>query len=235
MKKKFCFEVGGLESKIYNYSLVNYQIAIKTKSGLLELKLDFMTMSVQKLLNITQRLPINSQRTDSRPSNPLGIRRSHWTAQKHTTGRPFTIRLSTLHHIASLKTHERSCGKKPTPYTGCARVALERLRKQQHQETLECVKIGDKPLKNVFGFKYLGSEIQADGDSWQAVKVRMGMAQSVFGKLHEMWNSQDLKMVKKLYLYRAGVVSICTHAFETWHFSDKIRQGCNPTLVLGEK
>ena len=62
------------------------------------------------------------------------------------------------------------------PYTECARVALERLRKQQHQETLECVKIGDKPLKNVFGFNYLGSEVQADGDSWQAVKVRMGMA-----------------------------------------------------------
>ena len=126
--------------------------------------------------------------------------------------------------VTYLKIHERSCGKKPTPYTGCARVALERLRKQQHQETLECVKIGDKPLKNVFGFNYLGSDTQADGGSWQAAKVRVGVAQSVFGKLHELWSSQDLKLVKKLYLYRAGVVSICTHAFETWHLSDKVRR-----------
>jgi len=62
---------------------------------------------------------------------------------------------------AGLKTHMRLCKKKPTRHMGCAKAALERLRIQQHQDTLECVKVGQTSLKNVFDFKYLGSIFSA--------------------------------------------------------------------------
>ena len=50
------------------------------------------------------------------------------------------------------------------------------------------------------------------------------MAQSGyrFGRLTEVWAS-DLPLAAKLNLYSAGVVSVLSHAHETWHLDSKLR------------
>ena len=62
----------------------------------------------------------------------------------------------------------------------------------------------------------------ADGDTAQAVKVRMGQASQVFGKLHGMWTSSFLPLESKLKLYATGSVSVLTHAHETWILDAKV-------------
>ena len=82
--------------------------------------------------------------------------------------------------------------------------------------------LGEDALENVFGFEYLGSEVQADGDCEHAVEVRMAQAGYRFGRLTEVWAS-DLPLAAKLNLYSAGVVSVLTHAHESWTLSVKLR------------
>ena len=74
----------------------------------------------------------------------------------------------------------------------------------------------------MFGCVYLGSEIQADGDCEYVVEVRMAQVGYRFGRLTEVWAS-GLPLEAKLNLYSAGVVSVQTHAHETWHLGSKLR------------
>ena len=47
---------------------------------------------------------------------------------------------------------------------------------EQHQGTLEKVKIGDEEIDNVYGFVYLGADVPADGNPEIPVKHRCNVA-----------------------------------------------------------
>ena len=77
-------------------------------------------------------------------------------------------------------------------------------------------------LENVLCFTYLGSNLEADGDCEQDVKIKMAMAKSTFCKLMEIWKATDLSLKQKLRLYSAAVISIFSFGFQTWEMPQKL-------------
>jgi len=87
---------------------------------------------------------------------------------------------------------------------------------------MEKVKLRGEELQNVFSFCYLGVELSADGDSLHAVEARLAAAGLCFGKLHEIWRAKILNLNLRLRLYIAAVVSVGTHGFESWNFTEAV-------------
>ena len=125
------------------------------------------------------------------------------------------------HHTKSPANHGCKC--KPASRTGTlAEKAVMRLKRKELQKQFGQVIFQGEPLENVLHFLYLGSEFEADGDTMQAVKVRMAIAKQQFGKFTSIWMAQEISMVQKLKLFSAGVVSVLTHGHESWTMHPKI-------------
>ena len=82
--------------------------------------------------------------------------------------------------------------------------------------------MGGTKLENVLCFTYLGSSFEADGDCEQDVKIRMAIAKSAFGKLMEIWKTEERSLKQKLRLYSAAVISVVSFGFETWEMPQKL-------------
>ncbi len=98
----------------------------------------------------------------------------------------------------------------------------QRLVKVEKSRDMEKVKLRGEELQNVFSFCYLGVELSADGDSLHAVEARLAAAGLCFGKLHEIWRAKILNLNLRLRLYIAAVVSVGTHGFESWNFTEAV-------------
>jgi hypothetical protein len=100
-------------------------------------------------------------------------------------------------------------GSKAERAVGNARQALI-------QEAAGTVMMGDRRLKMVFNFGYLGFRFQADGDRRPALEQRMAIAKARFGALHEIWRDRKLSTSAKVRIYACAVVSVLTYGSEIW-------------------
>ena len=96
-----------------------------------------------------------------------------------------------------------------------------RLRRKEAQKDLGHVIVKGTKLENVLGYTYLGSEVEADGNTKRAIQVRLAIAMKQFGDFMNIWKAEVIPLHQKLLLYSAGVVSRLIHGHETWRLDDK--------------
>ena len=65
-------------------------------------------------------------------------------------------------------------------------------------------------------FCYLGSYISHNGNCEKEVKVRIGRASSVFGKMKKVWANKHINLQTKLRLYEALILSTLLYSAELW-------------------
>ena len=90
----------------------------------------------------------------------------------------------------------------------------------------QAVQAGGKSVEKVNEFCYLGSVIAKDGSCDRDIKIRLGKANSAFGRLNSIWRNKRLNYNKymmmmmnyriKIWLYEALVMSILLYGAETW-------------------
>ena len=71
-------------------------------------------------------------------------------------------------------------------------------------------------MEEVSEFCYLGSVIAKDGSCDRDIKIRLGKANSAFGRLNSIWRNKRLNCRIKIRLYEALVMSILLYGAETW-------------------
>jgi hypothetical protein len=101
--------------------------------------------------------------------------------------------------------------------------AVATARQVAVQDAAGVVMMGQKRLKMVFNFGYLGFRFQADGDRVPALEQRMAIARSRFAELHEIWRSKKLPTSQKLRIYACAVVSVLAYGNEVWLLTEKIK------------
>ena len=74
----------------------------------------------------------------------------------------------------------------------------------------------DGEVVQVEDFCYLGSMISSP---LQDLRLRRGMAWSVFWKLETVWHSQSLNLETKLRLFDSLVLSVMLYGAESWPIS----------------
>jgi len=105
-----------------------------------------------------------------------------------------------------------------------AEKAVAKARQAVVQESAGIVMMGEKRLKNVFNFKYLGFYFQADGDRLPALLQRMAIARTRFGELHLAWKSKKMPTSMKLRLFACAVVSVLTYGNEIWKLDETVKK-----------
>ena len=119
--------------------------------------------------------------------------------------------------------HTRGCERAVASRSGTrAEKAVAKAKQVALQAEAGAVRMGEKTLKNVFNFGYLGFRFQADGDRMPALEQRMAIARTRFGELHEIWRSTKLPASAKLRIYACAVVSVLTYGNEIWCFDEKV-------------
>ena len=84
------------------------------------------------------------------------------------------------------------------------------------QEAAGVVMMGAKRLLNVWRFKYLGFNFQADGERRPALEQRLAIARTRFAELHECWRCKKMSVSLKVRTYACAVVSVLTYGNEIW-------------------
>ena len=125
-----------------------------------------------------------------------------------------------------LKTHKNTASRCKWKEAGRAGTRAERaVRRNRAAEQLSkdgFVCVGEEELETVFGFKYLGSEYAADGDARHPVEARMQLAATAYRRLGKLWSSKTVSIQLKLRIYKATVIAVLTHGFESWNLHPKI-------------
>jgi hypothetical protein len=78
------------------------------------------------------------------------------------------------------------------------------------------VQAGGKAIEEVEEFCYLGSVIAKDGSCDKDIKTRLGKANSIFGRLNNIWRNKRLNYKIKIRLYEALVMTTLLYGAETW-------------------
>ena len=116
------------------------------------------------------------------------------------------------------------CDSKPASQSDTlAEKAAIRAKRKDKQKERDKVSYGSVDVQAVLSFSYLGTNLQADGDMSYDVKVRMAMAKTRFGKMHEVWADKQLSLKVKLRLYESAVWSILMHGCIVWRLDAKTK------------
>ena len=78
------------------------------------------------------------------------------------------------------------------------------------------MQVEGKPVEEVSEFCYLGSVIAEDGSCAKGIRIRLGKANSTFGRLLNIWKNKGLATKIKIRLYEALVMSTLLYGAETW-------------------
>jgi len=65
-------------------------------------------------------------------------------------------------------------------------------------------------------FCYLDSYISQNGNCEKDVKVRIGKASAIFGKMKKVWRNKHINLLTKLRLYEALILSTLLYGAEVW-------------------
>ena len=76
--------------------------------------------------------------------------------------------------------------------------------------------LGGKEVQKVERFKYLGSMIADDGNSEQAIRIRLAMGRSVVGQLAEVWKGNEIGRGLKVKLMKTLVWTVAMYGSESW-------------------
>ena len=162
--------------------------------------------------------------TDTMPEDPnpeLGEKHGHCFRCVHCCKFFKTASALKTHHTKGPE-QPGGCKCKPASRSGTlAEAALMRLRRKEAQKDLGHVIVKGTKLENVLGYTYLGSEVEADGNTKRAIQVRLAIAMKQFGDFMNIWKAEVIPLHQKLLLYSAGVVSRLIHGHETWRLDDK--------------
>jgi len=85
-----------------------------------------------------------------------------------------------------------------------------------HMGDEQNITAGGKQVESVEEFCYLGSVISDNGSCDKDIKTRLGKANSVFGRLNNIWKNKTLSTKIKIRLYESLVMSTLLYAAETW-------------------
>ena len=83
-------------------------------------------------------------------------------------------------------------------------------------ETGQNLQAGGKAIAEVLDFCYLGSVLSHDSSCDNDIKIRLGKANSNFGRLNNIWRNKKLNHRIKLRLYDSLILSTLLYAAETW-------------------
>ena len=86
--------------------------------------------------------------------------------------------------------------------------------------------------EKVDDFCYLGSYMSYNGSCEKDVRVRIGKATSVFGKMKRTWKNKCISLKVKMRLYEAIILSTLLYSAEVWPLT---ASGVVANLELGER
>jgi hypothetical protein len=78
------------------------------------------------------------------------------------------------------------------------------------------IKVGSQEVEECQEFCYLGSTINNDGGCDREIVVRLGKANSTFGRLGRIWASRKISTRVKVRLYNSLVLAVLLYGAETW-------------------
>lgn len=78
------------------------------------------------------------------------------------------------------------------------------------------VKLDGKQLEQIDQFKYLGSEISANGDASCDISSRIAKASSALNQLNSLWHNRRISMKTKRRVYFACIRPVLIYGCETW-------------------
>ena len=77
------------------------------------------------------------------------------------------------------------------------------------------ITVGDRELKQVENFTYLGSNISNDGKCEREIKIRIGKAKTAFNNLKELLK-RDVNIQLKIRFLKCYVWSVLMYGSEAW-------------------
>ena len=96
----------------------------------------------------------------------------------------------------------RGCKERPRSRKGTkADRKVQQLKRVQQQAERQHVSMQGKELTNVYAFKYLGFNLQADGDRRQAMQIGMVIAGVWFSDCNKIWRSNRVDLRDKIRLF----------------------------------
>jgi len=78
------------------------------------------------------------------------------------------------------------------------------------------IRVGQEELKECEEFCYLGSTLDNDGGCDREIMIRLGKANSAFGRLGRIWSSRNISTKIKVRLYESLVMAVLLYGAETW-------------------
>jgi len=82
-------------------------------------------------------------------------------------------------------------------------------------------------IEKVDDFCYLGSYISHNGSCEKDVRVRIGKATAVFGKMRKIWKNKCISLKVKMRLYVAIVLSTILYSAEVWPLTATLTKRLN--------
>ena len=100
----------------------------------------------------------------------------------------------------------------------------------------EPITVREGAIEAVSDFIYLGSKMQADGDSEPDVKRRISKASKAFSMLKNIWKSKKHSRNTKIRIFRSNVVIVLLYGCESWKVTITISRmlKCFRIDVFGE-
>ena len=84
--------------------------------------------------------------------------------------------------------------------------------------------VGEREIKQVEKFSYLGSLITSDGRSDSEIKKRIGMSKAIFEKMGKILKNRKLSMKTKLRVLDCYIFSTLTYGSECWTISQTMEK-----------
>jgi len=78
------------------------------------------------------------------------------------------------------------------------------------------ITVENEVLQECEEFCYLGSTINQDGGCEREITIRLGKANTVFGRLGRLWASKKISVMVKVRLYESLVLAVLLYGAETW-------------------
>lgn len=80
--------------------------------------------------------------------------------------------------------------------------------------------VGDKDMKDVAEFTYLGATITTSGGATEDMKIRIGKARKTYYRFKKIWNSSLYRKKTKMKIFQANVISVLLYGSETWKMTE---------------
>jgi len=89
------------------------------------------------------------------------------------------------------------------------------------------IQVEERDLELVSDICYLGSCISFNGSCEKDVKVRIGKAATVFGKMKKIWRNNKISLEVKMRLYESIILSTLLYSAEFWPLTATLSKRLN--------